>query len=369
MSKTCECGHHAQAHVAYEGLCGSPEGCDCNRFEPSKPVSSPKRFAEMTDWELRAWVSSHKSGWNHIALAALRDAILAERASEVIGMRDTIDALRTRAERAEQLVREIEVDAQEVRMALRTAEQERDALKDEVAGFEAMWEAREKAHDAALGEAKREGAREALTAYADKAHIWNDQRIALGVESFRDAEYPATPSGEGRNIEGCEACGYEEGHAYWCKSATPQPEPDGEIRLDVYDDDGYVRYEHVRITAPLARRLLALAQTTPEGSQYATTAELYNDLANELDETRLPEDIARLTAAIHALDPKNPPPIPTTPPRSPATVTEDELRLISDAEVVAELIERGVQPSHDTIRDIAYLLRALTAALGGRDAE
>lgn len=47
----------------------------------------------------------------------------------------------------------------------------------------------------------------------------------------------------------------------------------------------------------------------------------------------------------------------------PNGVTDHTARLISDAEVVAELIERGIQPSHETIRDIAYLLRALTAAL------
>jgi hypothetical protein len=266
MSKTCVCGHHAQAHLGETGLCGAPSGCDCNRFEPSKPVSSPKRYAEMTGAELVTDRLSRVSASVSLEQVSVqqRDAILAERASEVIGMRDTIDALRTRAERAEQLVREIEVDAQEVRMALRTAEQERDALKDEVAGFEAMWEAREKAHDAALGEAFVEG--------AEWIHGRGESPM-IRAEAAR--RYPATPSGEGVTCKSCRGTGTtlerhgpgltEELSCVDCqgtgKPATPQPEPDGEIRLDVYDDDGYVRYEHIRITAPLARRLLALAQT------------------------------------------------------------------------------------------------------------
>jgi hypothetical protein len=152
----------------------------------------------------------------------------------------------------------------------------------------------------------------------------------------------------------------------------------------------------------------ALARATPEvGSQYATTAELYNDLANELDETRTTEDIARLTAAIHALDPKNPPPMPaegeavawgiwhsngdlvglkrtkeeaekwcgnsttygpprplyTTPPRSPATVTEEMVEAFAKAHTEMMQSEEGWPSWRDGIR------AGLTAALGGRDAE
>jgi hypothetical protein len=49
------------------------------------------------------------------------------------------------------------------------------------------------AHDAQLAEAKREGAREALTAYARVCH-------AVGPLWFRDNEYSAIPSGQ--------MCGY-----------------------------------------------------------------------------------------------------------------------------------------------------------------
>ena len=37
-------------------------------------------------------------------------------------------------------------------------------------------------------------------------------------------------------------------------------------------------------------------------AQYATMGEMYNFLANELDETRTPDEIARLTVAVNALD-------------------------------------------------------------------
>jgi hypothetical protein len=156
----------------------------------------------------------------------------------------------------------------------------------------------------------------------------------------------------------------------------------------------------------LRAQLAALARATPaEGSQYATTAELYNELANELDETRTTEDIARLTAAIHALDPKNPPPIPTTPPRSPATVTEAQMTdapvhydheqacawadgwnscraaiAPNGVTVTDQMVERATQTLGAAINatgdrplsdeDINAAMRdILTAALGGRDAE
>jgi hypothetical protein len=225
-------------------------------------VSSPKRFAEMTGAELVTDRLSRVSASVSLEQVSVqqRDAILAERASEVIGMRDTIDALRTRAERAEQLVREIEVDAQEVRMALRTAEQERDALKDEVAGFEAMWEAREKAHDAALGEAKREGAREALGRLQE---WWADTSlrtvtsftVAQNIAAFRAREYPATPSGEGVTIDhDAPIEGAIDIHAH-----EPLVIPvEYEVRDCVFRESATTR---ITITAPLARRLLALAQT------------------------------------------------------------------------------------------------------------
>ena len=36
---TCECGHHAKAHLGERGLCGSPHGCSCNRFVEAKPAT------------------------------------------------------------------------------------------------------------------------------------------------------------------------------------------------------------------------------------------------------------------------------------------------------------------------------------------
>jgi hypothetical protein len=285
-------------------------------------VSSPTRFAEMTGAELRDKIYNAPSNIYEVNLAALRDAILAERDAEhAVRMRETRDRLiaditelRTRAERAERELAGARSGGEQFESAwkgvcdaldvavgvgawlrfgttpaedaadtikalgkkLRTAERERDDAK---ADFLHAHNARVTA-EAALGEAKREGAREALTAYADKAHIWNDQRIALGVESFRDAEYPATPSGEVVKSEvkrelwpsvkgwpySCDKCG-EQGECFTgcgmgeCDAvrATPQPEAKREQEIRVYVDPAIVPF--ITITPDIARRLLALAQT------------------------------------------------------------------------------------------------------------
>jgi hypothetical protein len=311
----CQCGHHEKTHFGLTGLCGAADGCPCNKFVEAKPApASPKRYAEMTPDELQDWIHLHAIhlSWRE-SLAALRDAILAERASEVIGMRDTIDALRTRAERAErerdaervsrefwwqaaeaaqkgsvQLEADLdntvadkhrieqerddakadflhahnarvtaESDLSRSRDAHNAAIQERDALKDEVAGFEAMWEEREKAHDAALGEAKRR-------AFCDGA-TWEAYERDSANGSARDEaarRYPATPSGEG--VKWCGYCAKDRMPNTPCVCATPQPsEP---VRVFVRRGmDEVVRLEGQVLTVTFdredARRLLALAQT------------------------------------------------------------------------------------------------------------
>jgi hypothetical protein len=95
-----------------------------------------------------------------------------------------------------------------------------DRMTDEIAGFEAMWEQREKAHDAEtealraqLATAKREGAREGIGAvmeYARKA--WASCVPHREIAAFRDREYPATPSGELCDADcGCQAPEAREG--------------------------------------------------------------------------------------------------------------------------------------------------------------
>jgi hypothetical protein len=60
------------------------------------------------------------------------------------------------------------------------------------------------------------------------------------------------------------------------------------------------------------------------------------------------------------------------PQPHPDAVTGAETRLVADAEAVVELMERGILPSRNDVRDIAALLRALLASLatlrGERDA-
>lgn len=38
---TCTCGHHEHAHFSNIGLCGAPEGCDCNKFNELPPELEP----------------------------------------------------------------------------------------------------------------------------------------------------------------------------------------------------------------------------------------------------------------------------------------------------------------------------------------
>jgi hypothetical protein len=47
----------------------------------------------------------------------------------------------------------------------------------------------------------------------------------------------------------------------------------------------------------------------------------------------------------------------------PDAVTGAETRLVADAEAVVELMERGILPSRNDVRDIAALLRSLLALL------
>ena len=55
--------------------------------------------------------------------------------------------------------------------------------------------------------------------------------------------------------------------------------------------------------------------------------------------------------------------VPTNPQPQPDAVTGAETRLVADAEAVVELMERGILPSRNDVRDIAALLRALLASL------
>ena len=93
---TCICGHHEKAHLSDIGLCAAPEGCNCNRFR--KPAPNEEPFVD--------------------AAKATQDAEWLAGSSA-----DTAERNLARAYLA---------------------------LKDEVAGFEAMWEARERAHDAEI---------------------------------------------------------------------------------------------------------------------------------------------------------------------------------------------------------------------------
>jgi hypothetical protein len=260
-------------------------------------VSSPTRFAEMTGEALRAWWSDRTlagTGFHDIeSFATLRDAILAERDAEwAKQLFDTLnerDALRTRAERAEQ---ERDAARADERLAVANA----DRMTDEVAGFEAMWEAREKAHDAALGEAKREiehwvldrraelGPQPNLSKSDSERYAWAgkmtayDAVLAHVTGADVDPLDPATPSGEG--VTQAEPCLEHNAPRLSCHKcrvwmdaqaqavrATPQPEAivvPCEVNLTGRDWSPSGDYR-ITITAPLARRLLALAQTTPEG--------------------------------------------------------------------------------------------------------
>jgi hypothetical protein len=246
----CQCGHHEKTHFGLTGLCGAADGCPCNKFVEAKPVpASPTRFAEMTGGELMREAVKRGADWGE-SFAALRDAILAERASEVIGMRDTIDALRTRTERAEQeleLVRKMELASDQI--ALEEMRKVGDLTT------------RLRTAESALGEAKREGAREALTRLSREWSETSYFRMCDIVEHHRDTRYPATPSREG--VKWCGYCAKDRMPNTPCVCATPQPSEPLFVPLGVDAADRSTA--GITITAPLARRLLALAQTTPEG--------------------------------------------------------------------------------------------------------
>lgn len=99
---TCICGHHEKAHLSDIGLCAAPEGCNCNHFRKAVPNLDP--FVDETK--------------------AVQDA---------------------------EWLAGSEADTAERNLARAYL-----AMRDEVAGFMAMWEEREKAHDAEIAEAKRE---------------------------------------------------------------------------------------------------------------------------------------------------------------------------------------------------------------------
>lgn len=99
---TCICGHHEKAHLSDIGLCAAPEGCNCNHFR--KPAPNPEPFVDAAKAKQDAeWLAGSQA--------------------------DTAERNLARAYLA---------------------------MCDEVAGFEAMWEAREQAHDAEIAEEKRE---------------------------------------------------------------------------------------------------------------------------------------------------------------------------------------------------------------------
>lgn len=47
---TCTCGHHQKAHLGERGLCGSPHGCNCNKFVP-EPAEIPVDILSEAWWE------------------------------------------------------------------------------------------------------------------------------------------------------------------------------------------------------------------------------------------------------------------------------------------------------------------------------
>ena len=213
MSRTCVCGHHEAVH---RRMCGAPEGCHCHCFAAATPLPA-KRLAEMTPMELRrAW--SEFFGTlrcnDDAAWTALRDAIRAEALEEEYTfLTSELGKMLTRAERAERDARTLaDTLAKQEDCTFATAGKLRTA-------------------ESALGEAKREGAREALGLLESEVAF---PRYAEEIRAFRDREYPATPSGEGKGVTEC-----------W---------------LNV-ERDGEMANLHIRITPEIARRLLALAQT------------------------------------------------------------------------------------------------------------
>jgi hypothetical protein len=187
-----------------------------------------------------------------------------------------------------------------------------DALKDEVAGFEAMWKEREKAHDAALAEVtkERDAARaeradldsrntalraqlatakreERIEGFKDGWHDAIERAMdmglvdlgsfpitgrrkrertkgeewaiaGLGANEAASKRYPATPSGEG-----CVRCG--DTCKPWCHNATPSPEArevPSEVVVRVETRRGIGWYSNgetiVRITPADAKRIVAM---------------------------------------------------------------------------------------------------------------
>jgi hypothetical protein len=120
-------------------------------------------------------------------------------------------------------------------------------LLAEIAGFEAMWEQREKAHDAET---------EAL-----RAQLATAKREALVPcrECAGSGLVPATPSGEG--VPSCNGCGRKQGHGA-CECATPSPEA-REVpfpaRFLVLDHDGKC-IGYVPMGCTEARQVVAMAQ-------------------------------------------------------------------------------------------------------------
>jgi hypothetical protein len=92
--------------------------------------------------------------------------------------------------RQSDLIATLTADLSRSRDAHNAAIRERDALKDEVAGFEWGWEEREKAHDAEVAEAKRDAFKSGMV-YGINAGP--DVTIGDMLDKV-DREYPATLS-------------------------------------------------------------------------------------------------------------------------------------------------------------------------------
>jgi hypothetical protein len=136
-------------------------------------------------------------------------------------------------------------------------EMERNGFRDEVAGFEAMWEQREKAHDAEtealraqLATAKREGWYEVAQYIQGQSHHPHPTDFGVATSIRAEAEnrypYPATPSGEL-----CDAdCG--------CPSPEAREVP-FPARFLVLDHDGKC-IGYVPMGCTEARQVVAMAQ-------------------------------------------------------------------------------------------------------------
>jgi hypothetical protein len=107
------------------------------------------------------------------------------------GYRRSSEEWQRRAERAE-------ADANEVREAFKRVSIEMDRAERrqrEMGEHGKRWEERARKAEAALADAKREGAYEALTKLADKFVVdWVLENVAKTIRKFRDSVYAPTPA-------------------------------------------------------------------------------------------------------------------------------------------------------------------------------